>query len=249
LISNPLDALLAIFQREVAAFFNTLVAYLVIGVFLVGVGLFFWIFPNNLLDTGAATMEPLFVIGPWFMLFLIPAITMRSFADEFRSGTWEWLVTRPVHSWQILIGKYFAAAFLVKLSVLPTLLFFFSVYYLAQPVGGVDTGAIIGAYIGMIFVGTVFAAVGLFASTLTDNQIIAFVLGVFLCFFLYAAFDLLAELAIFGSINDSILLLGLQEHYRSISRGVVDTRDIIYFFSVIVLFLSFSQLSLALRRT
>lgn len=244
-----MDALVALFQREVAAFFNTLVAYLVVGVFLVGVGLFFWIFPGNILDTGAATLDALFAFGPWFMLFLIPAITMRSFAEEFRTGTWEWLVTRPVRSWQILLGKYAAAVFLVKISVLPTLIFFATTYYLAQPTGGVDTGAIIGAYIGLICIGAVFAAVGLFASTLTDNQIVAFVLGVFLCFILYAAFDLLAELPVFGTYNEAVMLLGLQEHYRSISRGVVDTRDALYFLSVIFLFLSYSQLALTLRRT
>ena len=244
-----MEALLALFQREVASFFNSLVAYLVVTVFLVGVGLFFWIFPGNILDTGAASLDALFVFGPWFMLLLIPAITMRAFSEEFRTGTWEWLVTRPVRSWQILLGKFAAAVFLVKVSVLPTLLFFASVYYLAQPTGGVDTGAIIGAYIGLVGIGAVFAAIGLFASTLTENQIVAFVLGVFLCFFLYAGFDLLAELPVFGAYNELVLLIGLQEHYRSISRGVVDTRDVVYFLSVIGLFLAYSQLVLTLRRT
>lgn len=226
-----------IFQKEVSAFFNSIIAYLVICVFLIGVGLFFWVFPDNILETRAAELSSLFGIAPWFFLFLIPAITMRSFAEEFKLGTFEILSTKPVTEWQILLGKYFAAVFLVIFSLLPTLFYYATVYYLAKPTGNLDNGAIIGAYLGLLAIGIVFCAIGIFSSCLTDSQIVAFIIGVFLSFFIYTAFDFLAELKVFEEYNHFILQLGMLEHYRSISRGVVDSRDLTYFASVIVFFL------------
>lgn len=243
-----MQILLTIFRKEVASFFNSLIAYLVICVFLVGIGLFFWIFPGNILESGAADMGVLFAMAPWFYLFLIPAITMRSFAEEFKLGTIELLATKPISDWQILLGKYLAAVFLVLFALLPTLTFYISIYLLALPVGSVDNGAIWGAYLGLFGIGAAFAAIGIFCSSLTDNQIVAFILGVFVSFFLYTAFDFLAELPVFGRWNDAVLNLGLNEHYRSLSRGVIDSRDVLYYLSVIFFFLFASRNVLASKK-
>ena len=237
-----------IVRKEVALFFNSLIAYIVMAVFLTGVGLFFWVFPGNLLDTGAAGMDALFTFAPWFFLFIVPALTMRAFAEEFKTGSIEFLATKPVTDWQIILGKYLAAAFLVAATLAPSLVYFISVYALAMPTGDIDTGAIVGAYLGLLGVGWVFAAVGLFASTLTDSQIVAFVIGVFLCFFLFAAFDFLSELPVFGVYRDVLMKLGVNDHYRSISRGVVDTRDVLYYLTVIFLFLLYSKAVLTAKK-
>jgi len=237
-----------ILRREVAAFFNSLIAYLVIGVFLTGVGLFFWVFDGSVLDSGYASLDVLFSFAPWFYLFLIPAITMRSFAEEFKSGTIELLATKPLTDWQIIIGKYLAAVLLVGFALLPTLVYYITIYGIGSPPGNIDTGATIGAYLGLYGIGAVFAAIGLFASSLTNNQVIAFIIGVFLCFFLYAAFDFLSDLDWFGSLNDVILKLGINEHYRSISRGVVDSRDVLYYLSLIFAFLLLNKYVLGRKK-
>lgn len=235
-------------RKEVAAFFNSLIAYLVISVFLVGVGLFFWVFGANVLDNGYASLGVLFEMAPWFYLFLVPAITMRSLAEEFKQGTIEFLATKPLTDWQIVLGKYLAAVVLVLFALLPTLVYFVSVFYLASPTGNVDTGAIAGSYLGLFGIGCVFAAIGLFASALTDNQIVAFVLGAFLCFVFYAAFDFLAELPGLRAYSHVILKLGINEHYGSISRGVVDSRDVVYYLSLIGGFLLLSKTLLSTRK-
>jgi ABC-2 type transport system permease protein len=237
-----------IFHKEVSAFFNSLIAYIVVVVFLAGNGLFFWIFPDNILETGAAQADVLFAMAPWLFLFLAPAVTMRAFAEEFKTGTFEFMATKPLDDRQLILGKYLAAVALIFLAVVPTLVYIAAIYLLADPVGAIDLGAIAGAYLGLIGVGAVFAAIGIFASSLTDNQIVAFLTAAFVCFFVYAAFDLLAELPFFINYNHFILLLGLQEHYRSISRGVVDTRDVLYFLSLIVFFLLLTQALLDRRR-
>jgi ABC-2 type transport system permease protein len=239
---------LVILTKEIASFFNSLIAYLVMSVFLVGLGLFFWVFPGNILETGAAEMNTLFSLAPWFYLFLIPAITMRSFAEEFKTGTIEFLATKPLTDWQIILGKYLAAVFLVAVALLPTLLYYITIYYLGNPVGNLDHGATWGAYLGLLGVGAVFAAIGLWASSLTENQIVAFIIGVFLSFMMYAAFDFLAELPVFGSYNEIIIKIGIQEHYRSISRGVVDSRDVIYYFSLTAAMLLLCKTSLVSRK-
>lgn len=176
--------MLTVFRREINSFLSSLIAYIVIVVFLLVTGLFMWVFPDySLLAYGYATLDQLFIIGPWIFMFLIPAITMRFFSEEKRTGTLELLFTKPVSDFQIIAGKYLAAFVLVVFSVLPTLVYFLSIYLLAEPVGNVDSAGIVGSYIGLLLLGGTFVAIGLFASSLTDNQIVAFILGLFLCFF------------------------------------------------------------------
>ncbi|MBX7241355.1 MAG: gliding motility-associated ABC transporter permease subunit GldF [Bacteroidia bacterium] len=236
--------MLTIFRKEVASFFNSLIAYLVIGAFLTGAGLFFWLFEMNVLETGVASMDILFDIGPYLFLFLVPAITMRSFSEEMKTGTIELLVTKPLQDWQIITGKYLATVFLVLFSLLPTLIYYFTIYFLGKPAGNLDQGAIWGAYIGLFFLGSIFAAIGLFTSSLTDNQIVAFILGICLCFFLFLAFDFSASIPFLSSVNHILIQIGIMEHYRSISRGVIDTRDIVYFISTVTIFLLLTSIVL-----
>ena len=237
-----------LFRKEVASFFNSLIGYLVMAVFLTGVGLFFWLFEYNVLETGLAQMDSLFDYGPYLFLFLVPAITMRAFSEEMKTGTIELLLTKPLTDWQIILGKYLAAAFLVLFSLLPTLLYLVTVYQLGEPVGNVDMGAAIGAYLGLFFLGCIFAAIGLFTSALTDSQIVAFILGVFLCFFFYIGFDFLAGIKALNSVNVLFLKLGIIEHYRSISRGVIDTRDALYFISFVVITLILTRVVLDMKK-
>ncbi|MEZ4828966.1 MAG: gliding motility-associated ABC transporter permease subunit GldF [Bacteroidia bacterium] len=238
-----------IFRKEVASFFNSLIAYMVIAVFLAGTGLFFWVFEYNILETGFATMDSLFYVGPYLFLFLVPAITMRAFSEEFKTGTMEFLVTKPLTDWQIIAGKYLAAVFLVFFSLFPTLVYYFTVYWLGDPVGNIDSGATMGAYIGLFFLGCIFAAIGLFTSALTDNQIVAFVSGVFLCFFFYQAFDLMAGIKALSGINRFFLQLSINEHYQSISRGVIDSRDALYFLSFVAIALIGTKIVTSIKRT
>ncbi|PSR01772.1 MAG: gliding motility-associated ABC transporter permease subunit GldF [Bacteroidetes bacterium SW_11_45_7] len=240
----------SIFKKEVNLFLSSLVGQIALIVFFLATGLFIWVFPEtNVLDYGFATLQQLFVTGPWVFMFLIPAITMRSFSEELSTGTFELLATRPVRDIEIIFGKYLAALMLVLFSLIPTLIYFYTVYQLGSPPGNMDIGATWGSYIGLLLLGGVFVAIGLFASSISSNQIIAFVLGVFLCFFLYMAFDYLSRLDLFiASIDNLIASLGIYEHYQSISRGVVDTRDLVYFLSVIALFLLLTKTSLESRK-
>lgn len=242
--------MMAIMRKEINVFFSSIIGYVAWLVFLVAMGLFVWIFPDtNVLDYGYAGLDPLFASAPWVFMFLIPAITMRSFAEEISSGTIEILVTKPVSDMQIIIGKYLAALLLVAFSLIPTLLYFFSVYQLGLPKGNIDTGATWGSYAGLLLLGAAYTAIGIFASSVSRNQIVAFLLAVFLSFFLFAAFQSLSKLGIFyAKIDDIVELLGMQAHYLSMSRGVIDTRDVAYFLSVIVLFLSLTKLSLESRK-
>ena len=238
----------AIFQKEVSAFFNSLIGYVVMAVFLTGIGLFFWVFEGSVLETGVANMDILFDLAPYMLLFLVPAITMRAFSEEVKSGTIEFLLTKPITAGQLILGKYGASVFLVFFAILPTLIYYLCMSFIAKPAWSLDTGAIIGAYIGLLALGAIFAAVGLFTSSLTDNQIVAFILGVFICFVGYLGFDLIAGLKLFNAVNGVILKIGVIEHYRSISRGVIDTRDILYFFSVVTILLILTYLSLNARK-
>jgi ABC-2 type transport system permease protein len=242
--------MLSIFRKEINVFFSSLIGYIVLMVFLVGIGLFVWIFPEtNVLDYGYSALDTLFYAAPWVFMFLIPAITMRSFSEEIGSGTIELLATRPLTDLDIILGKYFAALVLVVFSVLPTFVYFYSVYQLGSPVGNIDTGATWGSYIGLIFLGGTFVSIGIFASSLTRNQIVAFILAVFLCFIFYIAFESLSSLDIFyAKIDDIVEMLGINYHYQSISRGVVDTRDVIYFISLITLFIYLTKVSLESRK-
>lgn len=229
--------MIPILKKEFNAFFASPVAYLVIGIFLLINGLFLWVFKDNLnvLNAGFADLSSFFYLTPWLFLFLIPAITMKSFADEFNNGTIEILKTKPITNWQIVLGKFSASLVLVIIALLPTLIYVYTIYQLASPVGYIDFGNIIGSYLGLLFLATTYTAIGLFTSTLSKNQIVAFILGVFITFILFYGFDALANLTIHGSYF--IKSIGIIEHFKSISRGVVDTRDIIYFVSITFFFL------------
>jgi ABC-2 type transport system permease protein len=214
-------------------------AYIVIGLFLVVTGLFMWVFTEtSILDYNYAGLDQLFSMAPIIFIFLIPAITMRTFSEEYQQGTIEFLFTKPLHDWQIVLGKFLANWTLVILAILPTLIYYYSVYQLGSPQGNVDTGAVIGSYIGLIFLAGGFVAIGIFASSLSSNQIVAFLLAIFLCFIMHWSFDYISNLPFFyGTSDDAIKRIGMSSHYLSISHGMIDTRDVIYFISVIVFFL------------
>jgi ABC-2 type transport system permease protein len=235
-----------IFAKEIRGFFSSLTGYVVMIVFLTMNSLFMWVFPGqmNVLETGYATMESLFAIAPWAFLFLVPAITMRMIAEEKRMGTLELLFTRPVTELQIVLAKFFASWSLVLLSLVPTLVFFWSVYRLGSPPGNIDMGGTWGSYIGLLFLGGIYAAIGIFASALTGNQIVAFILAVILSFFMYLGFDFVGGLAGTGKANLLITGFGIDHHYNSISRGVLDSRDLLYFIGVISLFVISTRLVL-----
>ena len=220
-----------IFRKEVASFFNSPEAYIVLTAFLVGVGLFFWVFGETPLNTMEASMENLFFFAPWFFLFLIPAITMRSFAEEFKQGTIELLSAKPISDWQIILGKWLAANFLMIFALLPTLVYYFSLQAKGAPPNNLDTGPIWGAYLGMIALGCIFTSIGMLSSAISNSQVVAFVIGSFLCFFFFYGFDFLAEVEAFQKINLTIQKIGINHHYMSIKQGVIDTRDIVYFVS------------------
>lgn len=226
--------------KEINSFLNSLIGYIVIFVFLLTIGLFLWIFPDssfNILEAGYANIDPLFVITPWVYLLLVPAITMRLFSEEKKAGTIELLLTRPLTEMQVVLAKYIAGVVLVLFSLLPTLIYFLTVYKISLPVGNIDAGAIWGSYIGLLLLGASFVAVGLFASSLADNQVVAFIIAFFLCLITYKGFESFAGLFGVGKASTIIFNLGINAHYLSLSRGVVDTRDIVYFLSVILFFL------------
>lgn len=238
----------ALFKKEIFNFLSSLMGIVTVVVFLLITGLFLWVFESdfNILSFGYAGLDGLFVLAPWVFLFLVPAITMRSFAEERRTGTIEMLVTKPLSDWQIVWGKYLAGVALVVLALIPTFIYFFSVSQLAMPVGNVDTGGIWGSYIGLFFLASSFVAVGIFCSSITNNQILSFILAIFLCGLIYIGFDLVYSM--FGRSDLFIQQLGMASHYSSMSRGVIDSRDVVYFCSVVALFLSMTKLSLSSRK-
>lgn len=242
----------SIFFKEINSFFSSIVGYVAILVFLVACGLFLWIIPDTSIladNYGYATLERYFDMAPWFLMLLIPAVTMRSFADEFRGGTIEWLSTKPLSSLDIILGKYFASLALIVFALLPTLLYVVTINNLSAVKDTIDTGGIAGSYIGLFFLAASFAAIGVFCSSLTNNQVVGFLVSLFACYLLYSGFEALSKLSSFvGGIDYYLSMIGMSFHYNSISRGVVDSRDVIYFLSVIVLFVSLTRLSLS-RRT
>ncbi|HRO39861.1 MAG TPA: gliding motility-associated ABC transporter permease subunit GldF [Flavobacteriales bacterium] len=227
----------ALIRKEVQVFLGSLIGHLVIGVFLLITGLFLWVFPGNILDLGYADLGPLFQVAPWVFLFLVPAVTMRSFSEERRTGTMELLLTKPVSELRLVLSKYLAAVLLVVLALLPTLLYWYSIGRLAVPAWSLDNGAIRGSYIGLFFLASTFTAVGLFASALTENQIVAFLVAVFLCFILYVGFDMLADFSSIGALEGTLKGMGIEQHYASMSRGVIDLRDVLYFLGVDAIFI------------
>ncbi|HHL58063.1 MAG TPA: gliding motility-associated ABC transporter permease subunit GldF [Bacteroidetes bacterium] len=240
----------ALFLKEIRSFLSSLTGYMVMIVFLVIMSLFLWVFPTefNILDYGYANVDGLFIIAPFVFLFLVPAISMRSFSEEKKSGTMELLLTRPLTDMQIITAKYLAGLVLIVFSLLPTLVYFVSVWYLGLPQGNIDAGGFWGSFIGLLFLGATFVSIGIFASSLSDNQIIAFILAVILSAFLYLGFEFIYSLELFGPIDLFIRSLGISAHYSSVSKGVIDTRDVVYFLSVIAVFLFLTKLSLARRK-
>ncbi|MBL4658122.1 MAG: gliding motility-associated ABC transporter permease subunit GldF [Flavobacteriales bacterium] len=242
--------MIALLKKEINSFLGSLIGYIVIFVFLIAMGMFMWIFPgdSNILDNGYANIDTLFIIGPWIFMFLVPAVTMRLFAEEKRLGTIELLFTQPISDMGIILAKYFAGLLLVIFSVVPTLIYAGTIYYLGNPAGNLDIGGLWGSYVGLVFLGAGFVAIGVFCSAITDNQIISFVVAVFLSFFFYTGFDSISSIFQLGGLDSIILNLGIQEHYLSMSRGVLDTRDILYFISLIVVFLLFTKVVLDSRK-
>ncbi|HRZ96499.1 MAG TPA: gliding motility-associated ABC transporter permease subunit GldF [Paludibacter sp.] len=232
----------AIFKKEIRSFFNNATGYIVIGIFLIINGLFLWILPGefNIPDNGYANVDGLFYLAPWFFMFLCPAITMRMFAEEKQTGTWELLVTKPISKWNIVTAKYFASLVLVLFALIPTVIYYFSVSYLAEPNGNIDSGAFWGSFIGLILLGAVFSSVGVFASSLSDNQIISFIVAVVISLFLFYGFDLFSTLFTSGKSIAFIENLGVHSHYKSMSRGVIDMIDLLYFLLVSIVFLFFT---------
>jgi ABC-2 type transport system permease protein len=235
--------MLAILKKELNSFFATPIGYLVIAVFLIVNGLFLWIFNDdyNILNAGFSDLTSFFFISPWLFLFLIPAITMRSFSDEFRLGTIEILKTKPLSNWQIVFGKYVGALVLIILALIPTLIYVLSIYKLGNPIGNLDTGSTIGSYLGLLFLASAYTSVGIYTSTFSNNQIVAFIIAAAICFFLFYGFEALADMG----ISESLRSFGMNDHFKSISRGVIDTRDVIYFISITLFFLFLTNLKLA----
>jgi len=244
--------MLTIFKKEINTFFSSLIGYIVIGVFLLMTGLMMFVFPDtSLLDSSYVTMEQLFSLAPIIFMFLIPAVTMRSFAEEIQTGTIELLTTRPLTDFEIVMGKYLANLGLVLFALIPTILYYYTVNNLASsPIDQLDSGAMMGSYVGLFLLAAVYTSIGVFASSLIDNQIVSFILATFLCFMVFWAFYFLSRLPVFVGGNNELLVqaFGLDYHYYSISRGKVDTRDLIYFFSVIAFFVGATLVSLQRRK-
>ena len=230
--------MLAIFRKEVNQFFSSPIAYIIMGVFLTAVGLLLWVFPDtSLLENGYADMGPFFTLTPYVMLFMVPAITMRSIADEVRAGTLEWLLTKPVSRWGVVVGKFGASWLLVVLTLLPTLLYYVTLYRLGSPVGNIDSAGVFGSYIGLVLLAGVLVAIGVWASSLNDNQVVAFVLGVFFGFLLYVGLSALAGLLAPGGLAYYLSYFALDEQYRALGRGLIDSRNVVYLSSLILFFL------------
>lgn len=238
-----------VFSKEFSSFLNSLIAYVVIGVFLVAMGLLVWVFPDtSVLEYGYADMETLFTLGPYVFIFLVPAITMRSFAEEKRAGTLELLYTKPLSDWDIIVGKFLASFLLVLFALLPTLVYYYSIYRLGNPLGNIDTPGVIGSYIGLSLLAAAFTAVGILASSIAPNQIVAFIAAAFLSFLLFTGLESISSLNIWSTQSLFIKQFGILFHYESMSRGLIDSRDIVYFISLIFIILSSTKLILSSRQ-
>jgi len=230
----------SILLREIKSFFGSPIGYLVIAIFLLLNGLFLWVFEGdfNIPNSGFADLSPFFTLAPWILIFLIPAVTMRSFSDERKQGTIELLFTKPLSLWQIVNGKFFGAFLLILIAIIPTLIYVFVLSSLGNPEGNLDFGSTLGSYFGLLFLIGAYTSIGIFTSTLSENQIVAFIISVFLCFVFYFGFDGISSFA--GSFDLVVSSIGMDYHFKSMSRGVLDTRDILYFVSITVVFLSFT---------
>lgn len=234
-----------IFKKELNSFLDSLIGYIVIGVFLTATGLFTWFFKDNILDFGYADMNLFFQISPFIFLFLIPAITMKSFSEEVKSGTIELLFTKPLSKWQIVIGKYMASCFLIFLSLLPTLLYYYSVFQLGNPPGNVDSAAVFSSYLGLFLLGCVFASMGVLMSSFTDNQVTAFVLSFVACLILFYGIGQFAQLPFMGDFGYTFNQLALDYQYKALGKGLLDSKNIIYFLSVIFTALWITRLKIS----
>lgn len=241
--------MLKILSKEISSYLNSLIAYIVISVFLTGIGLLMWVFPEtNVLDYGFADMGTLFSFSPYVFLFLIPAVTMRLFAEEKKTGTLELLFTQPVTDFQIIVAKYFAGLVIVIFALAPTLIYYFSIYKLGQVQGNIDTAGVIGSYIGLILLAGVFTAIGVFASSITENQIVAFIVAVFFCFFFYSGFGSIAAIDVWGKGSNFLDQLGLLYHYNALSKGLIDARNVVYLLSLTVAMLLLTNVIISSRK-
>jgi len=240
----------SLYRKEIKSYLSSLIGYIFIGVFLVIAGLFIWVFPNinNVLFSNMASLQGLFNLSKFLFLFLVPAITMRTFAEEKRSGTIELLLTKPLTDAHIIAAKFLASLTLLVIALLPTLLYVVSVYNLGSPPGNIDLGSTWGSYVGLVFLGATFISIGIFSSSITSNQIVAFVLAAPLCFIMHFGFEYIYEFEVLGNMGSFIKGLGIDYHYASISRGVIDTRDLLYFLSVILIFLIATRVVLISRK-
>lgn len=228
---------------------NSMMAYITIGVFLMATGLLLWFFPEtSIMEYGYAELTGFFALAPFLFMFLVPAITMRSFAEERREGTYVLLATRPLTDWQIISGKYFACLLLIIFALVPTLIYYYSVCQLGFPEGNIDSGAVIGSYLGLLLLGAAFVAVGIFTSSVTKNQVVAFAVSVFICFIAYNGFDAMSQIFTLQFLENLLVNLSINEHYQSISRGVLDSRDLLYFLTFIFVFLGLTRLVIGGRK-
>ncbi len=240
--------MISIFKKELRVFFNSLIAYVVIAVFLLLTSLIFWLYPgSNILDFGFADMTSFFTICPYVFLFLVPAVSMKMFSEEFKTGTIELLFTKPLFSFQIVLGKFLATLLIVIIALIPTLVYYLSLYVLGNPVGNIDSAAVVGSYFGLVFLAGSFVAIGIFSSTLTNNQIIAFVFAAIISYFFYDGITQASSLLPSG-LAYIVSNIGLSFHFESLSRGVLDTRDMIYFVSFIIVFLVLASYILDRKR-
>lgn len=239
-----------IFIKEFNAFFSSLMGYLIVSVFSLLMGFFVWIYPGdtNLLDNNNANLSTMFNMAPWVFLFLIPAMCMKLFAEEKKSGTFELLMIRPISEIDIIIGKYMAMVGVLLISLLPCLIYLCSLYYISSPVGNIDYGAFMGSFIGLFLLGLAYLSISVFASSISDNEILSFIIGVLLCLFCYAGFGYLSSLEYLYTYQSEIVNMGIDVHYSSLSRGVIDSRDLVYFISMIFIFLFLTKAVLKSRK-
>ena len=242
--------MIALLKKEINLFFSSVIGVLTIVLFLLINALFLWIFSGdfNLLDFGYATLDPFFMISPVIFLIFIPAVCMRLFSEEYQSGTMESLLTKPISLWNVVISKFLAANVLVLFAIIPTLIYFVSIYYLGETIGNLDFGRIMGSYIGLLMLSSTFIAIGIFSSSISSNQVIAFLIAIICNTIIYYGFDILSEVGFLQKWDLVISNLGISIHYDTMSKGLLDSRDVIYFLSVCFLFLMFSRTSIALRR-
>lgn len=239
----------SIYKKDLSQFFSSLTGYVAISVFLLVMGLNVFVFEGNVIDSGYATLDVFFTLAPWILVFMVPAITMRSFADELQSGTYEMLATKPLSESQILMGKFLATCTLLIVTLFPTLIYFVAVSALDLDNAGIDTGATWGSYVGLLLIGILFCAAGMLSSILSSNQIVAFLLGVFFCYLIFDAFLRISSLEMLsGQVSYWILSLGAGAHYDAISRGVIDSADVVYFFSVTALLLMLCRFTLESKK-